>query len=83
MVLVTVDVSVDDDSVLPDAHPDEGEYIEKELVPLAKLGETLQGEWPASLLKSSWSPWTAVAARCWRALTNSLREAGLRHRCAR
>lgn len=43
MVLVTVDVSVDDASVIPDAHPDEGEYIEKELVPLNKLGETLQG----------------------------------------
>lgn len=44
MVLVTVDVSVDDASVLPDAHPEEGEHIEKELVPLAKLPETLQGE---------------------------------------
>lgn len=45
MVLVTVDVNVDDASVIPDAHPDEGEYVEKELVPLNKLGETLQGEY--------------------------------------
>lgn len=46
MVLVTVDVDVDDASVLPDAHPDEGEHIEKELVALRDLRSTLDGELP-------------------------------------
>lgn len=85
MVLVTVDVSVDDASVLPDAHPDEGEYIEKELVPLGKLAQVLQGEYVNSVSTSCYrlERLSLAGPTVWLALMDRVREAGPRHRCAR
>lgn len=41
MKLCTIDIALSDDAPEPLAHPDEGEYIEKHLVPLKSLAANL------------------------------------------
>ena len=43
MKLCTIDIALSDDAPEPLAHPDEGEYIEKHLVPLTSLAANLNG----------------------------------------
>jgi len=43
MKLCTIDIALSDDAPEPLAHPDEGEYIEKHLVPLTSLSANLNG----------------------------------------
>ena len=43
MKLCTIDIALSDDAPEPLAHPDEGEYIEKHLVPLTSLAAHLNG----------------------------------------
>lgn len=46
MKLCVIDISLDRDAPEPLAEPDEGEYIEKHLVPLRHLSENLRGMMP-------------------------------------
>ena len=44
--MVTIEVNLKEDDEEPEQHLDEGEHIERRVVPLAELYDTLHGTFP-------------------------------------